>query len=53
MKILCIEDTFIADLCYSGHLLRALHEHFRQNLPLNSGHPMIGSEKRKQMHAFI
>ena len=35
-------DTFIADICYSGHFCRATHEHFGQNLPLNSGHPMIG-----------
>ena len=42
------------------HLLRTFfiafkspREHFGQNLPLNSGHPVIGWEKRKHMHALF
>ena len=30
---------------YSGHLFRAPREHFGQNLPLDSGHPMVVWEK--------
>ena len=50
---LSIADTFIADICYSGHFFKAPCEHFGQNFPLNSGHPKFGSEKRKHMHVFI
>ena len=40
------------DICYSGHFFWALREHFGQNLPVNSGHPTIGWEKRKKVHVF-
>ena len=46
-------DTFKADICYSGHFLWAPREHFGQNLPVNSGHLMIGWENRKHMHVYI
>ena len=48
-----IADTFLADICYSEHFFWAPGEHFRQNLPLNSGHPMIGWEKRRHMDVFV
>ena len=42
-------QTLIEKPLYSGHFLGVLVEHFGQNLPLNSGHPKIGWEKRKHM----
>ena len=52
-KNIYIADTFVADICYSGHFFWAQCEHFGQSLPLNSGHPMISWEKRKHRHVFI
>ena len=30
---------------YNGHFFRVPREHFGQNIPLDSGHPMVGWEK--------
>ena len=38
-KILHIADTFVADICYSRHFGHCKFS--GQNLPVNSGHPMI------------
>ena len=52
-KSIYIADTFAADVYYSGHFFWALREDSGQNLPLNSGHPMISWEKRIDIHVFI
>ena len=34
-----------AYICYGGHFFWTPREHFRQNSPLKSGHPLIGWKK--------
>ena len=43
----------MAHICYNGQYFLAPRKHFGQNFPLNSGHPMIGWEKRKHIYVFI
>ena len=43
-------QTLIEKPLYSGHFYSG---HFGQNLPLNSGHLMIGWENRKYMNVFV
>ena len=53
-----IEKPLYTGHLYSGHLLQwtlfsAPRKPFGQNLPLDSGHLMIGWENRKHMHVSI
>ena len=45
-------DTFIVDNCYSGHFFWATGEHFAENLPVNSGHPIIVRKNWKTHECF-
>ena len=48
-----IEKPLYSEHFYSGHFFCAPRENFGQNLPFNSGHRIIGWEKRKHMHVFF